>query len=76
MNAKKPSEHFQDEVNASAARTANPRTKIMDSRGFDSSIILTLRGGIIMSIRDFPESLSSNVSRDNVSREIGRSCID
>ena len=28
----------------------------MDFRGFDSSIILILRGGILMSIGDFPES--------------------
>ena len=33
-------------------------TNIMDFRGFDSSIILILRGGIRMSIGDFPECLS------------------
>ena len=38
--------------------TANLRTNIMDLRGFDSSRILILRGGILMSIGDFPESLS------------------
>ena len=42
-------------------RTANPRTKIMDFRGFDSIIILILRGGILMSIGDFPESLSQSI---------------
>ena len=48
----------------------------MDFRGFDSSIILILRGGILMSIGIFPESLSqANVSKDNVSREIGRTCM-
>ena len=40
------------------AGTANLRTNIMDFRGFDSSIILILRGGILVSIGDFPESLS------------------
>ena len=34
---------------------ANPRTNIVDFRGSDSSIILSLRGGILMSIGDFPE---------------------
>ena len=38
--------------------TANFPTNIMEFRGFDSSIILILRGGILMSIGDFPESLS------------------
>ena len=38
--------------------TANLRTKILDFRGFDSGRILILRGGILMSIGDFPESLS------------------
>ena len=37
---------------------ANLRTNIMDFRGFDSSMILRLRGGILMSKGDFPESLS------------------
>ena len=37
---------------------ANLRTKILDLRGFDSSIILNLRGGTIMSIGEVPESLS------------------
>ena len=38
--------------------TANIRTKILDFRGFVSSIILILRGGILMSIGNFLESLS------------------
>ena len=38
--------------------TANLRTNILDFRGFDSSIILILWGAILMSIGDFPESLS------------------
>ena len=33
----------------------------MDVRGLDSSIILILRGGILMSIGDFPESLSQSI---------------
>ena len=57
--------------------TANLPTNIMDFRGFDSRIILILRGGILMSVhREFPGKFeSSNLSRDNVSREIGRSII-
>ena len=41
--------------------TANLRTKIMDFRGFDSNIILILRGGILISKGDFPESLSQEI---------------
>ena len=55
-----------------AISTANLRTKIMDSRGFYSSIILIVRGEIPRPIREFPGKFeSSNVSRDNDSREIG-----
>ena len=43
------------------ATTANLCTNIMDSRGFDSNIILMLRGGILMSIANFPESLSQRI---------------
>ena len=38
--------------------TPNPPTNIVGFRGLDSSIILILRGGIIMSIVHFPASLS------------------
>ena len=38
--------------------TPNLPTDIVGFRGFDSSIILILRGGILMSIGDFLESLS------------------
>ena len=41
--------------------TANLRTKILDSRGFDSSTILKLWGGILRSTGDFPESLSQRI---------------
>ena len=52
--------------------TANLRTKILDFRGFDSNIILVLRGGILMSIGYFPEVVESTIlSRDSFSREIG-----
>ena len=37
---------------------ANIPTSLVDFRGFDSSIILNFRGGIIMSIGNFPESLN------------------
>ena len=45
-----------------SSHTANLRTKILDSRGFDSSVILRLRGGIPRPIRDFPEDLSQGIS--------------
>ena len=40
---------------------ANLCTKILDFRGFDSSRVLILRGGVLMSIGDFPESLSQAI---------------
>ena len=55
-----------------AANTANLSTKILDSRGFDSSRILVLRGGILMTIGNSWKFESRNLSRDNLSREIGR----
>ena len=46
----------------------------MGFRGFDSSIILILRGGIPRPIGNFPEEIeSTNLSRHNLRREIGRS---
>ena len=55
--------------------TANLPTKILDSRGFDSSIILILRGGILMPIGNLLEMLSQGilVGIILVIREIGRS---
>ena len=41
--------------------TANLRTKILDFGGFVSSIVSILRGGILMSTGDFPESLSQAI---------------
>ena len=41
--------------------TVNLRTKILDFRGFDSSIISMLRGGILMPTGNFPESLSQAI---------------
>ena len=38
--------------------TVNLPTNIADFRGFNSSMILMLRGGILMSIGNSPESLS------------------
>ena len=38
--------------------TPNLPTNIVDFRGFDSSIVLIQRGGILMSIGDLPENLS------------------
>ena len=47
---------------------------ILDFREFDSSVILILRGGILMSIGSFPESLSQQilVGIIHIRREIGR----
>ena len=42
-------------------RMANLRTKILDFRGFDSSRILILRGGIILSIGNSPEFSSRRI---------------
>ena len=41
--------------------TANPRTNIMDFRGFDSRTMLISRGGIPRPIGNFPESLSQAI---------------
>ena len=41
--------------------TTNLRTRILDFRGFDSSRILMLRGGILMSRGNFPEILSPQI---------------
>ena len=56
-----------------ATATPNLPISIVDFRGFDSSVILILRGGITRSIGDFPESLTQAMLVGcNVSREIGR----
>ena len=53
---------------------ANLRTKILDFRGFYSNIILDLEGWHSLAYKDFPKNVESrNLSRDNLSREIGRS---
>ena len=41
--------------------TANLRAKILDLRGFDSSVILISRGEILMSVGSFLESLSQAI---------------
>ena len=52
--------------------TANLRTKIMDFRGLYSSLILIKRGNSRVH-REFPGKFeSSNLSRGNLSREMGR----
>ena len=52
-------------------RTADLRTKILDFRGLDSSRVLN--GCNSQAHREFPgNSESSNLSRDILSREIGR----
>ena len=54
--------------------TASLRTKILDFRAFDSSIIYMFSSGILMSIRRESTGMfdSTNLSRDKLSREIGR----
>ena len=52
--------------------TADLCAYIMDFRGFDSSIIFIVRGGIPRSIGELSGKCdSSNLSRDSVSRSIG-----
>ena len=51
-----------ESVAAPLATTANLRNNIMDFRGFDSSMIFSLRGGIPRPIGDFLESLSRAIS--------------
>ena len=53
---------------------ADLRTKILDFGGFDSSRILTFKGRNSQAYRGFSGKFESrNLSRDNPSREIGRS---
>ena len=54
--------------------TANLRTKILAFRGFDSSIInINIKGWNSEARREVPAKFeSSNLSRDNLSTEIGR----
>ena len=48
-------------MHAHTLRTANIRIKILDVRGFDSSVFLKLRGEIIMSIGNLPDLLSQQI---------------
>ena len=41
--------------------TADLRTEILDFGGVDSSIILMLRGGILMSVRNFADMLCQRI---------------
>ena len=55
-------ERFAGVLNGTTlAATANLRTKILDFRGFGSSGTLIVRGGIIVCIRNSPESLSQPI---------------
>ena len=58
------------------SNTANLRTKILDFRGFDSSRILSLRGGILMSIGNFSESLSEAILVGRFLVLVGRFGVD
>ena len=54
--------------------TANLGTNILEFRVFDTGRSLIIKGGIIMSIGQFPRSFESrHLGRDNLCREIGRS---
>ena len=62
--------------------TVNLHTKILEFRGFDSIIILIPRGGILMSIGIFPETLRQQIfpsacdrHRRGEERQILRACI-
>ena len=60
--AKKAEEAAKQAAQATLPRaTADFPTDIMDFRGFDPSIILSLRGGIPRPIGDFPESLTQSM---------------
>ena len=50
---------YRERENVSA--TANFCTRITDFRGFASSIILNFRGGSLMSVGRFPESLTQAI---------------
>ena len=53
---------------------ANTSTTILDFSGFDSSRILISKGWKSQAHREFPGKFESrNLSRDNLSRETGRS---
>ena len=53
--------------------TADLRTKILDFRGFDSSIIVVFKRWNSHVHGEFPgKSESTNLSRENLSGEIGR----
>ena len=64
---------YRGQIHAAYALTANLRTYILDSRGFDSSINLNCKGWNSNVHRGLPGNFeSTNLSRDNLSREIGR----
>ena len=71
QNRPKRAEYGNHDVHT--CNTPNLPTKIVDFRGFDSSIVLIQRGGIPRPIGDFPESLTQAMLVGcNVSRGIGR----
>ena len=56
-----------------AKHTADLRIKMLDFRGFASSRIFSFRGWNSHAQKEFPGNFeSNNLSRDNLSREIGR----
>ena len=51
----------KDSAPPASVGTPHLRTNILDFRGFDSSMISILRGGIPRTMGDFPESLSQAI---------------
>ena len=56
-----PRQEVQSKVFTKRCHSASLRNKILDLRGFDSSRILILRGGILRSIGDFPEIMNQRI---------------
>ena len=57
--------------------TANLRTKTLDFRGFDSGVILIVKGWNFHAHWEFPRNYeSTNLSRDNVSIRGGEGTVD
>ena len=65
--------HSQTSGRTHDVKMPSLHTKILDFRGFDSSRIIVLRGGISTPTGNFLGNFeSTNLSRDNLRREIGR----
>ena len=64
---------LRQNVTAAFLRPVSVLLTLLDLRGLYASTISTIRGGILMSMGDFPGKFESgNLSRNHVSREIGQ----